>query len=38
MGLGFGGGWRPLQNIIMTILYHEHFSHGTSTLDENNVY
>jgi hypothetical protein len=40
MDFGFGGGVgdrQPLQNIIITILYHEHFSHGTSTFNENNV-
>jgi hypothetical protein len=44
MGLGWGkrggGGGndrQPLQNIIITILYHEYFSHGTSTFNGNNV-
>jgi hypothetical protein len=42
MDFGFGGGGigdrQPVQNIIITILYHEHFSHGTSTFNGNNVY
>jgi hypothetical protein len=31
------GNCQSLQNIIITILYHEHFSHGTSTFNRNSV-
>jgi hypothetical protein len=31
------GDRQPIQNIIITILNHEHFSHGTSTFNGNNV-
>jgi hypothetical protein len=31
------GDCQPLQNIIITILYHEHFLHGTSTFNGNSV-
>ena len=31
------GNRQPLQNIIITILYHEHFLHGTSTFNGNSV-
>ena len=39
MDFGFWGvgDCQPLQNIIITILYHEHFSHGTSTFNRNIV-
>jgi hypothetical protein len=39
MDLGFWGidDRQPLQNIIITILYHEHFPHGTSTFNRSNV-
>jgi hypothetical protein len=33
---GFGD-CQPLQNIIITILYHENFSYGMSTFNGNNV-
>jgi hypothetical protein len=32
------GDRQPFQNIIITILNHEHFSHGTSTFNRNNVH
>jgi hypothetical protein len=40
MDFGFGGigDRQPLQNIIITILYHEHFSHGINTFNGNNVF
>jgi hypothetical protein len=31
------GDRQPFQNINITILNHEHFSHGTSTFNGNNV-
>jgi hypothetical protein len=31
------GDRQPFQNIIITILNHEHFSHGTSTFNGNSV-
>jgi hypothetical protein len=40
MDFGFGGGLgdrQTLQNAIITIMYHEYFSHGTSTFTRNIV-
>jgi hypothetical protein len=37
LGLRGVGDRQPFQNIIITILNHEHFSHGTSTFNRNNV-
>jgi hypothetical protein len=39
MDFGFEGGCdhQPFQNIIITTLNHEHFPHGTSTFNRNNV-
>jgi hypothetical protein len=39
MGFGFEGvgDRQPFQNIIITILNHEHFPHGTSTFNRNSV-
>jgi hypothetical protein len=37
LGLRGVGNCQPVQNIIITILNHEHFSHGTSTFNGNSV-
>jgi hypothetical protein len=37
LGLRGGGDRQSFQNIIITILNHEHFSHDTSTFNRNNV-
>jgi hypothetical protein len=37
LGLRGVGDCQPFQNIIITILNHEHFSHGMSTFNGNNV-
>jgi hypothetical protein len=37
LGLKGVGDRQPFQNFIITILNHEHFSHGTSTFNRNNV-
>jgi hypothetical protein len=37
LGLRGIGDNQPFQNIVITILNHEHFSHGTSTFNRNSV-
>jgi hypothetical protein len=37
LGLRGVGDRQPFQNIIITILNHEHFSHGTSIFNRNSV-